>query len=86
MPTREVLLDWTLVEDFEVDASEFRTYEYHVVQDTAVGRVTLTIKCIDATARTVRMDPTVISCTHDASAYPDLAERRIRQLYSNGFI
>jgi len=74
------------VEDFEVDAGEHRTYEFHVVQDPQVGRVTLTIKCLDGEEKTIRLDPTVIGSNPDRSDFPRLAERRIRHLYSTGMI
>ncbi len=61
----KVLQDWIRVEDLEVEAGEHRTYEFHVVQDPQVGRVTLTIKCLDGKQQTVRLDPTVINANPD---------------------
>lgn len=80
----EVLQDWVRVEDYEVDAGELRTYEFHVVRDEDGGRVTLTIKCLDDQENTVRLDPTVISSSN--AAFPELAARRIRRLYALGLI
>lgn len=80
----EVLQDWIRVENYQVDAGEARTYEFHVVRDQEVGRVTLTIKCLDSEEKTIRLDPTVIN-TGDR-AFPEIAERRIRRLYSMGLI
>jgi hypothetical protein len=34
----------------------------------------------------VRLDPTVISATADPENFTDIAERRVRQLYSDGRI
>ena len=53
----QILQDWTLVKDLEVDSSQCRTFEYHVVEDLDAERRTLTIKCLDPEARTVRLDP-----------------------------
>lgn len=80
----EVLQDWIRVENYEVDAGELRTYEFHVVRDQEAGRMTLTIKCLDSDENTVRLDPTVLN-TGDSS-YPEIAERRIRRLYTLGLI
>ena len=74
------------MEDLEVEAGEHRTYEFHVVQDRQVGRVTLTIKCLDGKEKTIRLDPTVINANPDQFDFPELAERRIRQLYTKGMI
>ena len=82
----EVLQDWIRVDDLEVDVNEHRTYEFHVVQDPQVGRVTLTIKCLDGKEQTVRLDPTVINAHPDRFDFPQLAERRIRHLYAKGMI
>jgi hypothetical protein len=86
----KVLQDWIRVEDLEVEAGEHRTYEFHVVQDPQVGRVTLTIKCLDGRLdgkeQTVRLDPTVINAHPDRFDFPQLAERRIRHLYAKGMI
>lgn len=80
----QVLQDWIRVEDYEVDAGELRTYEFHVVQNDEGGRVTLTIKCLDDDDNTIRLDPMVIGSA-DAS-FPQLAERRIKRLYAMGLI
>ena len=89
---RQIIVDWTRVEDFAVDEQELRSFEYHVVKDMDAQRVTLTIKCFDQEAKTVRLDPTIISDNDDVSAgedpciYSDLAGRRVRQLYCTGMI
>jgi len=83
---RQILKDWTRVEGFPVDERERRNFEYHVVKDVTAERVTLTIKCFNEEAATVRLDPTVIPTSSDPTSYSDLAERRVRQLYSNGRI
>jgi len=83
---RQILQDWTRVEDFTLDDGQRRTFEFHVVRDVTAERVTLTIKCFNAAAETVRLDPTVISSSADPGCYEDLAGRRVRQLYSNGMI
>ncbi len=80
----EVLQDWIRVENYEVDAGELRTYEFHVVRDEEMGRVTLTIKCLDAEEKTIRLDPTVLSSAD--SSFPEVAERRIKRLYALGLI
>ena len=85
MQQREVLQDWVRVTDFEVDAGEHRTYEFHVVQDPEVGITTLTIKLLDGDEKTIRLDPTVIREGHE-EAYAQIAERRVRHLYSQGMI
>lgn len=72
------------MEDYEVDAGEVRTYEFHVVRDEEGGRVTLTIKCLDTEEKTVRLDPTVIPSAEES--FPQIAERRIRRLYALGLI
>lgn len=74
------------MEDFPVDEGERRNFEYHVVKDVAAERITLTIKCFNEEAATVRLDPTEIPVSSDPATYSDLAERRVRQLYSNGRI
>lgn len=83
---RQILQDWTRVENFLVDDEQKRTFEYHVVRDVAAERVTLTIKCFNEAAETVRLDPTDISSSADPESYPDLAGRRVRHLYSIGRI
>ena len=85
MQRREVLQDWIRVEAFEVEAGELRTYEFHVVQDPDIGRVTLTIKFLDGQERTIRLDPTEINAAED-EAYAHIAERRVRHLYQKGMI
>ncbi len=83
---RQILIDWTRVEDLEVDHAQTRTFEYHVVKDPSAERVMLTIKCFNAEAETVRLDPTVIPNAADPDSYPEIANRRVRHLYSNGMI
>jgi hypothetical protein len=83
---RQILQDWTLVKDLEVDSSQCRTFEYHVVEDLDAERRTLTIKCLDPEARTVRLDPLVLSTDTDPASFPDIAQRRVRQLYRKGKI
>ncbi len=80
----EVLQDWIRVENYEVDAGEMRTYEFHVVRNEEAGRVTLTIKCLDSDEKTIRLDPTVLN--NGEAVFPEIAERRIRRLYSLGLI
>ncbi|MEJ2087481.1 MAG: hypothetical protein P8Y69_03185 [Gammaproteobacteria bacterium] len=80
----QVLQDWIRVEDYEVDAGELRTYEFHVVQNEDGGRVTLTIKCLDDDDNTIRLDPVVIGSAD--TSFPQLAERRIKRLYAMGLI
>jgi hypothetical protein len=80
----QVLQDWIRVENYQVDAGELRTYEFHVVKDQAHGRVTLTIKCLDNEENTVRLDPTVLNSGE--VAFREIAERRIKRLYKLGLI
>ncbi len=80
----EVLQDWIRVENYEVDAGELRTYEFHVVRDEEGRRVTLTIKCLDSQNNTVRLDPTVLFSSE--ASFPELAQRRIKRLYALGLI
>jgi len=86
LANKEILKDWTRVENFPVDEREHRNFEYHVVKDVAAERIMLTIKCFNEDAETVRLDPTVISATADPENFTDIAERRVRQLYSDGRI
>ena len=83
---REIVQDWTRVEDFEVASSEFRTYEYHVVAEEQSDRIVLTIKCFDAQAQTVRLDPNALAADTEESAFADIASRRVKQLFANGMI
>ena len=78
----QVLQDWIRVENYQVDAGELRTYEFHVVKDEEHGRVTLTIKCLDNKENTVRLDPTVLNSAE--ISFPEIAERRIQRLYALG--
>jgi hypothetical protein len=80
----QVLQDWIRVENYQVDAGEVRTYEFHVVRDEEHDRVTLTIKCLDGEEKTIRLDPTVLN--PGERSFPEIAERRIRRLYSLGLI
>jgi hypothetical protein len=86
LPQRQVLQDWTRVEDLEVDSSQKRSFEYHVVEDVVAERIMLTIKCLDGRSRTVRLDPTVLATDADPSSFIEIAERRVRQLYDKGMI
>lgn len=83
---RQIVQDWTRVEDFEVANSEFRTFEYHVVAEEESERVVLTIKCFDSAAQTVRLDPNALEPDTDESAFADIASRRVKQLFANGMI
>lgn len=84
MQRLQVLQDWIRVENYEVDAGEVRSYEFHVVRDEQGGRVTLTIKCLDSDENTIRLDPTVLSSPE--ASFPQVAERRIKRLYNLGLI
>ena len=55
-------------------------------EDLDDARRTLTIKCLDPQARTVRLDPTVLSTDADPASFSDIARRRVRQLYLKGRI
>ena len=83
---RQIVQDWTRVENFEVASSEFRTFEYHVVTEEESRRFVLTIKCFDADAQTVRLDPNSLDPDTDETAFADIATRRVKQLYANGMI
>ena len=84
---RHIVQDWTRVEDYEVDSSEYRTFEYHVVADENTERMTLTIKCLDADATRVRrLDPNDLAPDTDHDSYADIAGKRVKQLYTNGMI
>ena len=80
----EVLQDWIRVENYQVDAGEVRSYEFHVVRDEEQDRITLTIKCLDGDENTIRLDPTVLN--PGDYKFPEMAERRIRRLYTLGLI
>jgi hypothetical protein len=86
LANRQILKDWTRVENFPVDDREHRDFEFHVVKDVTAERITLTIKCFNEESETVRLDPTVIPETSDPETFAHLAERRVRQLYSDGRI
>ena len=83
---RQIVQDWTRVEDYEVANSEFRTFEYHVVAEEQSDRIVLTIKCFDSEAQTVRLDPNSLAADTHESAYADIASRRVKQLFANGMI
>ena len=84
---RQIIQDWTRVEDFEVASSEYRTFEYHVVADESSERMTLTIKCLDTDATTVRrLDPNELDPQTGCGSYEGIAERRIKRLFENGMI
>ena len=44
----------------------------------------LGVKCLDADENTVRLDPTVLNSGE--VSFPEIAERRIRRLYTLGLI
>ncbi len=83
---RQILQDWTRVTDFDVGDAEVRSFEYHVVADVDMERVTLTIKCLDAGLKTVRLDPTDVSPEDEMQDFADIAARRVRQLFAKGMI
>ncbi len=83
---RQILQDWVRVTNFDVGDTETRSFEYHVVADADMDRVTLTIKCLDASLQTVRLDPTDISPVDELPDFADIASRRVRQLYVSGMI
>ena len=83
---RQILQDWTRVTDFDVGDAEVRSFEYHVVADDDMERVTLTIKCLDASLKTVRLDPTDIAPEDEMQDFAAIAAHRIRQLYLKGMI
>ena len=83
---RQIVQDWIRVENLEVASSEFRTFEYHVVVEEESERFVLTIKCFDADAQTVRLDPNSLSPDTQQSSFADIAARRVKQLYASGMI
>ncbi|MCZ6585310.1 MAG: hypothetical protein O6930_04770 [Gammaproteobacteria bacterium] len=83
---RQILQDWTRVTDFDVGDAEVRTFEYHVVADVGMERVTLTIKCLDKGLKTVRLDPTDVSRENGQQGFADIAARRVRLLFVRGMI
>jgi len=83
---RQIVQDWTRVEDFEVASSEFRTFEYHVVAEEESDRVVLTIKCFDSDAQTVRLDPNALDSDTHESTFAEIASKRVKQLFANGMI
>ena len=83
---KEIIQDWTKVEDLPVGDTETRSFEYHVVADEETQRVVLTIKCYNAEARTVRLDPSDVQRADHPDEYLHLAERRVKQLFVNGMI
>ena len=86
LANKEILKDWTRVENFPVADQVLRNFEFHVVKDVAAERTMLTIKCFNEEAETVRLDPTVIADAADPETFTDIAEKRVRQLYSDGRI
>ena len=68
LQSRKIVQDWIRVEDFAVSNSESRTFEYHVVSERDSERIVLTIKCFDAEAHTVRLDPNALSADTHAEA------------------
>lgn len=83
---RQVLKDWTRVDDFEVANGEFRTFEYHVVALGDAKRTILTIKLYREDDMTIRLDPSDIEPSVNEERYVTLAEKRVRQLFINGTI
>ncbi len=84
---RQIILDWTRVEDFEVATAEFRSFEYHVVASENPERLTLTINCLDPKAGEARrLDPNEVAPGTDQVGYADIAGRRMKQLYLDGAI
>ena len=83
---RQILQDWTRVTDFDVGDAEVRSYEYHVVADADLDRVTLTIKCLDAGLKTVRLDPTDVSPEDAQLEFAEIAARRVQHLFAKGMI
>ena len=84
---RQIIQDWTRVEDCQVGDSEYRTFEYHVVTDETTERMTLTIKCLDADATTVRrLDPNDLEPGTDNGRYEDIATKRVKHLFVSGMI
>ena len=57
-----------------------------MVEDVDNERITLTIKCYNANAQTVRLDPTDVHRAADPDTYSNLAEKRVRQLFERGRI
>lgn len=83
---REIIRDWTRVDDYEVAERDFRTYEFHVVADPAAERTIMTIKIFNDEHRTVRLDPVDVHQDQTPGGYERLAQRRIKRLYDNGLI
>lgn len=83
---RQIVQDWIRVENLEVANSEYRTFEYHVVSEEESERIVLTIKCFDADAQTVRLDPNCLAPDTHESKFADIATRRVKQLFANGMI
>ena len=83
---RRVIQDWTRVERFEVDDAEYRSFEYHVVEDTQFERTILTIKLFRDDNLTIRLDPSIVAAGEDPATYNACAERRVKHLYANGMI
>ena len=83
---RRIIQDWTRVEDLAVDADVYRTFEYHVVEDTETARTILTIKLYRGGDLGVRLDPSDVMPSGDLGEYGAYAERRVRHLYANGRI
>lgn len=86
LQSRKIVQDWIRVEDFAVSNSESRTFEYHVVSERDSERIVLTIKCFDAEAHTVRLDPNALSADTHESMFAEIASRRVKQLFANGMI
>jgi hypothetical protein len=84
---REVVQEWTRVEDYPVDRKEVRTFEYRVVSISDTPRRTvLTIKLYRGGDCTIRLDPSEVSAGGNADTYTRFAERRVRYLYDCGKI
>ena len=83
---RRIIQDWIRVERLEVDNDEYRSFEYHVVEDTQTARTILTIKLYREDDMTVRLDPSDVDAGVDAEVYNQVAENRVRHLYAHGVI
>ena len=83
MGNRQIIQDWTRIDDFKVDDDIYRSFEYHVVSVPEQERTILTIKLYREDDLTVRLDPSDIESNVDFNAF---AERRVRYLYARGVI
>ena len=83
---RRIIQDWTRIERLEVDDEEYRSFEYHVVEDPETDRTILTIKLYRDDDLTVRLDPSDVMPNADLATYSAYAERRVKHLYAAGRI